>query len=352
MFPLVGNQSVNENGFWENLKFPTTATAFRRLGVALGQMVPPSGKFLLAADSQSLRAELVLKFIDGLRFSGAAVVDIGFLPIPMVYYAARRTRADGCAILSTSYDSADVNVDLKWLIGETVPDLSQLERLQKAVSQSESSGSRRKDAPDIRFLDVTFDYVAWLQDTWFDSPGRHGHVILDSCDGPWANRSRRYMQAVFPRLVFSDMSDEPERAKSIEEEVDHRRAELGITLGVDGGQISLVDGHGIPYSHDELNWLLIQSFGHSLEGEVFLHDTECPPLILSEAVRFGAKLQGIPPGDVSFRRAMMETSAIFGAESTGHHYFRAICGNNDALFSACWILDFLAQSGQSLAQFR
>ena len=334
------------------MKFPTTPTVFRRLGAALGQMVSQGGKFLLAADSQSLRFELVQKFIDGLRFSGVAVVDVGFLPIPMVYYAARRTRAEGCAILSSSHDSADASVELKWLIDEIVPDLSQLERLQKAVSQSDFSVSRRKDAPDIRFLDVTFDYVAWLQDTWFDSPDKRGHVVLDSCGGPWANRSRRYMQAVFPRLVFSDMSDEPDSAKSIAEEVDHKRAELGITLGVDGGQIALVDGYGIPYSHDELNWLLVQSFGNSLEGETFLHDAECTPSILAEVTRFGAKLQEIPPGDVSFRRTMTETSAILGVESTGHHYFRAICGNNDALFSACWILDFLARSGRSLAQFR
>ncbi len=278
-----------------------------------------------------------------------SVVNLGSLPTPMVYYAARRTHADGCAAICVPNGNGSP-FTLKWLIGETVPDAEQVDVLKKTVENGEEKAVN--GAPEMRSLDVTYDYVAWLQDTWFDSPGMKAQVVLDTCGGPWSGRARRYLQAVFPKLVFTELGNDEEPTQTIAEEVDRTRAHLGFILGKDGGQLSVVDGYGIPYDPAELNWLLIQSFGLSLQGEVFLHDSLCPPAILQSAVRFGAATQEVSGGDAGFRRAMSVSSAIFGADSTGHHYFRALCGNNDALFTTCWILDFLAHGNRTLAKYR
>ncbi len=278
-----------------------------------------------------------------------AVVNLGPLPTPMVYYAARRTHADGFAAICASNENGS-SLTLKWLIGETIPDTEQVATLKKAVENEDVEA--KKNVPEVRSLDVTYDYVAWLQDTWFDSPGMKAQIVLDTCEGPWSGRARRYLQAVFPKLIFTELDTGGGTARSIAEEVDRTRAQLGFVLGKDGGQLSAVDGYGIPYDSNELNWLLVQSFGLSLQGEMFLHDSSCPPAILQSATRFGAATQEVSGGDAGFRRAMSDSSAIFGADSAGHHYFRALCGNNDALFTTCWVLDYLAHGCQTLAKLR
>ena len=47
-----------------------------------------------------------------------------------------------------------------------------------------------------------------------------------------------------------------------------------------------------------------------------------------------------------------QTQAIFGADASGHCFFRAWEGGNDGLFTACWLIAFLAQSASPLSALR
>ncbi len=49
---------------------------------------------------------------------------------------------------------------------------------------------------------------------------------------------------------------------------------------------------------------------------------------------------------------MAETGAVFGAKLTGHYFYRAIGGGDDALYTACRLIAYLACSGRSLAELR
>jgi len=344
---LEANFSIDENGIRVTSVSPKSAEMFWQFGVVLGKLVPQGGKFLVSAELAACDPKILSRFIEGLRLAGTTVVDLGVLPRPMVYYAARRIHADGLAMITTS-DS----LGLKWQIGEAVPDSRQVETLKNLLLEINSVKPSKSQGRKVRFWDVTYDYVDWLQETWFDSAAKKMHIVLEACGGVWTGRARRYLQAVFPQIVFSEVSDEHNQFHAIAEEVDRMRAELGFILGPGGGQLTVVDGYGIPYTAEELNGLLLESFGDSLHSEIFLHDAQCSPRILSKAADYGATVREIPSDESSFRREIMKTSAIFGADSTGHHYFRATCGNNDALFTACWLLDFLAHSNQTLVQHR
>ena len=354
---MEGHYHIDENGIREKNGYSLTADMFRQFGIALGILlesrIAQKGKFLVAADSAVHDSGIFRKFIEGLHLLGVSVVNLGELPLPMLHYAVRRTRAGGCAVITN-----EGTVGLKWQIGETSPDSGQVETLKNLLARNEWGQVSNSGNQEVRFLNVAYDYVAWLQDTWFDSPGKKMHVVLETSGGPWTGRARCYLQAIFPQIVFSEVPDKRNPIRGIAEEVDRARAELGIIFGAnsisesDSGQITAVDGYGIPLTTEELNWLLLQVFEESLRGETFLHDARCPSFVLSKAVNYGAIVREISSDAASFRRAMQETSAIFGADSRGHHYFRAICGDNDALFTACWLLDFLSHSDRTLAQHR
>ena len=353
------------NGIFGNTETVLTPDLFRRFGVALGSMVKPQGKFIVSFDHRKSSPQLCSALAQGLRSAGASVVNLGALSVPMAYYAAIRIRADGCAVVASPYSSESLN-GLQWLVGNAPPDLTQVELLREAADGRSFRPQESQDAPEIRTLDVSYDYVALLQDTWFDSPKMSANVVIDSKFGSWAGRARRYLQAVFPKLVFSAIRDQPnaslaaqcekgfisQEIQPLSQAVDRVRADIGFMLGEDGARFAVVDGNGLPLTGDELNYFVIQSFGASLNNEIFLHDDYCSSVVVAAAVEYGAKPVTVPPGGTTFLREMVRHNALLGVESFGKHYFRATCGHSDALFSICWILDYLAHLGKTIAMVR
>ena len=57
-------------------------------------------------------------------------------------------------------------------------------------------------------------------------------------------------------------------------------------------------------------------------------------------------------GHTFIRTRMYRTGALFGAEVSGHFFFRELEGGDDGMLAACRIIAHLAQTGQSLAELR
>ena len=57
-------------------------------------------------------------------------------------------------------------------------------------------------------------------------------------------------------------------------------------------------------------------------------------------------------GHAFIRRRMMDSGALFGAEISGHYFFRDLAGGDDGLFAACRLIDYLGRSGRSLSELR
>ncbi|MGL6197032.1 MAG: hypothetical protein ACRC2T_19645 [Thermoguttaceae bacterium] len=364
-----------------------TPDLFRKFGQVLGSSVPEGGKFLVSSDMRVCDTAFFPHLLDGLRSTGVSVVNVGALPPAVVFYAQQRISAQGSAIITVplgaecSAQSADESmhvataghgsnklgsVGLIWSIGGNISGTDPLENLRK-VAQGEDFRPRVSDSVnELRNLDVTYDYVAWLQETWFDTPFVPMRVVLDPVFGSWVGKARKYLQAVFPRLIFSAIREETlpvlvERmfkessfisSDQLSAEVDRTRANLGFALGPSDGHLILVDENGVPFSHDELNLLLINSFGEALKGEVFLHNLDCSTKVISAACGFGAEPRSVDQANKSFVDEMRKTSAPLGVTSSGEHYFRATHGNNDVLFTICWIIDFLSHRNVQLSKLR
>ena len=370
-----------------------TPDLYRQWGRTLGARVEPGGKFVVGGDVRWSTPEFLGALIDGLCDAGVDLVDLGTLPTPMIYYAKRRLGAAGCAIVTASHNPADIN-GLKWMIGERPPTESDVRSLEQAAGEGEGGGSlfppthsprvktrSRRKTPDPfrqakagcrartepRTLDVSFDYVAWLQEVWMDTPPLARPVVLDTMHGAWACRARRYLQAIFPHTLFSAIHDtpngtfnghspdcsQPERLEDLAEAVYHQRACLGIAFDGDGDRVAFVDNEGNLLSAEEATWLLLQSLGPGLSGERFVYDVKFSDRIPEAARHLGAEPLVERSGHAFIRSRMLESKARFGAEVSGHYFFRDLAGGDDGLFAACWMLSQLAASAEtSLAEFR
>lgn len=341
-----------------------TPELYRRWGVTLGEQVQPGAKFVIGGDGRDSTPDFLAALADGLCRAGIDVVTVGSLPTPMIYYAKRRLGADGCAIVTASHNPPDIN-GLKWMIGDRPPTEKDVRALKRgAEGKPASRNGRARTGP--RTVDVTFDYVASLQERWMDSPVVTRPIVLDGMYGAWACRARRYLQAIFPHCLFSAIHDTPDGSfggrtpdcslpdalTDLGEAVYQQRALLGIAFDGDGDRVAFVDDEGTPLSAEESTWILLKSFADQLRGEPFVYDVKFSERLPEAARKLGAEPLVERSGHTFIRSRMLKSGAVFGAEVSGHYFFRDLGGGDDGLFAACSMIAHLAASGKSLSQLR
>jgi phosphomannomutase/phosphoglucomutase len=337
---------------------------YRSWGLALGRQLEPKAKFLVGGDLRGSTPQYLAALVDGLCHAGLDVVELGTLPTPMVYYAGGRVRAAGCAIVTASHNPASVN-GLKWVLGGRPPTAEQVELLrQEAEAGDPPPSDRPRSFP--RPLDVSLDYLAWIQDAWMNAREARLRVVLDPNYGCWAARARRYLQAVFPHCLFSTIHDRPDARfggripdcsspalmQELSDAVYQERAHVGIAFDGDGDRVGFVDDQGAPLTAEEATWVLLQSLGPELAGHPFVYDLKFSDRIPEAAAELGAEPLVERSGHAFLRTRMLQTEAMFGAEVSGHYFHRALGGDDDGLFTACQMIAYLARSGATLSQLR
>lgn len=341
-----------------------TPELYRSWGRTLGCQIAPSEKFVVGGDVRRETPDFKAAFCEGLASTGADAVDLGIAPTPMVYYAARRLGAAGCGMITTSYGSAIQN-GLKWRIRGKVPSEEDVARLARDT-ENPSSPPQGRTATSPRFLEICFDYVGFLQETWVDSQATDCRVVLDPMFGCNAARARRYLQAVFPRSLFWAIHDRPDPtfgdrtpdctlAENVEElsrTVEQERAHLGIVFDADGDRICVVDNEGVTLTAEELTHVLLASFGPELTGQPFVYDLKFSRHMAAAATALGSRAVMERSSYAALHARVRETGALFGAGVRGHYFFGALEGDDDALFAACRLIAHLGRCGQSLAELR
>jgi phosphomannomutase len=331
-------------------------------GRALGRQLKPTTKFVVGGDVRVSTPPFLAALVDGLCQAGLDVVDLGVLPTPMIYYAKQRLHADGCAIVTASHNPASFN-GLKWLLDDRPPSPADVAAMDQAGEPGDGD-SRSTTTP--RALDVSFDYVACLQETFVESMGTQLHVVLDPMHGCWAEKARRYLHAIFPQCLFSTIHDTVDaqfggrapdcsHASGLSDLCDavyRERAHLGIAFDGDGDRIALVDGDGLPLNPEEAVWTLMNCLGAQLCGESFVYDLKFSDRIVEAARRFGAEPLVERSGHAFLRARMAQSGALFGAEVSGHYFHRNLGGAEDGLYTACRLIEWLARSQRTLADWR
>ena len=341
-----------------------TPALYAGWGRALGRQLPPMAKFVVGGDVRASTPSFLAALRDGLSQAGLDVVDLGLLPTPMIYYAKQRLHADGCAIVTASHNPSPIN-GLKWLLGDRPPTPDDVAALARSGEKTNGDGGGRT-LTTPRELDVSFDYVACLQETFVDSLAAQRHVVLDPMHGCWAEKARRYLHAIFPQCLFSTIHDtvdsqfggrapdcsQPHELVELCEEVYRQRAHLGVAFDGDGDRIALVDNEGVVLGPEEATWVLLHCLAEELRGEQFVYDLKFSDRIAEAARQLGAEPLAERSGHAFLRTRMCETGALFGAEVSGHYFYRALKGGEDGLYTACLLIEYLARSERPLAELR
>ena len=120
----------------------------------------------------------------------------------------------------------------------------------------------------------------------------------------------------------------------------------------DGDRIALVDNEGMALNAEEAAWALLQTFGPQLRGDRFVYDLKFSDRIREAAESAGAEAIMERSGHSFLRAGMHHSEALFGAETSGHYFFRELEGGDDGLLAACRLIAYLGDSERTMSDLR
>jgi phosphomannomutase len=307
----------------------------RDIGRAFVAYLGLSGSRVLVARDMRLSGEaLKTAFKEGVTQSGADVLDLGLVSTDALYFAVGHLEEPGGAMITASHNPKEYNgfklcrEDAIALSGEHgISQIRDLITSGKLPKPAEYPGS-------VEESDITEDYARHCL-SFINTEGlRRLNIVVDAGNG----MAGKMLPPIFEKLPFDYVPMyfeldgsfpnhppnpiEPENMKNLQERVRTEGADFGAAFDGDADRVFVVNEKGETISGDILAALVAKNVLEKEPGTTILYSAVCskalPELIESE----GGKAIRTKAGHSIIKPQMREYNAAFGAEHSGHFYFR------------------------------
>lgn len=309
---------------------------------------------VVGGDTRRSTAPLKAALVAAMAESGVDVLDIGIAPTPVFYFAFRSLPAHGCAMVTASHNPPQFN-GLKLCFSQMPVTLAEIAELELTV------GERRfvTGVGSVRRLDVLPDYEGWLG-AQFPAAAPRMKMACDAGGGAWSNIAPRLLraagfdvEAVFCRVdadfAARDPNPLPEALGEVRRAVVAAGCRFGAAFDGDGDRVVFVDEQGAVIASDVAGAVIARRLLEAEPGGKVVYEVNCSQA-LPDAV---AAAGGVPlierAGHAFMKRRMIDEQALFGAEISGHFFYRSLGGGDDGLYSALAMGKLLQQAGRPLS---
>jgi len=290
--------------------------------------------------------------------SGLTVIDIGQVPTPVMHFAAKQHDGNGIMITASHCDG-DQN-GLKWVIENSPPKPEDIQALAERTEQNrfvDGVGQARQQSYTDAYIEALMGDVIL---------GQHFEIAIDGMNGMMGQIAEKVLSAagckvsginLTPDGHFPNGAPDPSKAGQIDDlcnDVIISNADLGFAFDGDGDRLVVVDKQGLVVSPDQLIALFAQMILAAKPGADIIFDVKCSRMLNGVVTQAGGRPVMVRSGNTFIRQAVQspEYDAAFGAEFSGHYFFNDGRSNNndDGLYAALRLLEWLDQQGQSLSE--
>lgn len=311
------------------------------------------GSVVVGGDLRPSTHGLKAALVDGLVASGAAVIDLGIVPTPTLYYGKNLLKAMGGVMVTASHNPAQYN-GFKLIFGDlpvTPEDMEDMARRMAARAYRNGQGACRQE-------DVLASYAATLVAAFPALRARA--VVVDAGNGSlWSvgpavlRRAGQTVHELFctPDGTFPHRDPNPsvpEHLGDLVRQVLATGAALGLAYDGDGDRVILVDNRGRIQPADRSLVLLIRHLLAKRLGEKVVYDLKCSSVVAEETAALGGLPLMEKAGHAFIKRRLLAEGAILGGEASGHYFFGAL-GGDDALYATLMFLQALDAAGLDAA---
>lgn len=294
--------------------------------------------------------------VQGLRESGAKVLDIGVVPTPVLYYACHRLDTDGGVMITASHNPSEYNgFKLNWrrlpLSGE------EIQAVRKLIEDEDFSTGKGA----LEETPVTDDYLDMVAGKV--ELARPVDVVLDCGNATGALFTPELLESVGAQVdplfctvdgTFPNHHPDPtvdENIVVMKERVRGGGGELGIGLDGDCDRIGAVDENGRTVRGDQLTAIFARYQLERTPGERILFDVKSSRALDEDIRAHGGQPVMWKTGHSLMKKKMLEDGIVFGGEMSGHlFFFHDYWGFDDAIFAACRLCEIVSKSDRTLGE--
>ncbi len=319
------------------------------IGHALGHKIAGRDA-VVGGDLRESTPSLKKAVIEGLRSSGAKVIDLGIVPTPLFYFAKEKLGAYGGAMITASHNPKDFN-GIKFILGELPP-------LEEDVKEIGFNRDRHhffhfpSASLPVTSLSLEKEYLSFLHAelSRFGSFKEKFRIVIDAGNGSFSHLAPRFFRELNFEAIplfcepdgrFPSRNPNPVIPGSLDKlcrKVKEENADMGVAFDGDGDRVIFVDEKGSVCPNDKAI-VILGSFVVEKEGPGrIVYDIKCSEVVAEEF----RKLNCIPimekSGHSYIKMRMIKEKAVFAGELSGHLFFGRLKRDESLLASALMAL--------------
>ena len=339
-------------------------TIAHQIGLAVGSEARARGEqtIVVGRDARLSSPELQKALVAGLQEAGCDVVDVGQVPSPVLYYAAKNIGTGSGVMVTASHNPAPDNGFKIMLAHHTLVDTEVAALRQRILDKEFTKG---KGSYVVR--DINDDYLQAIHDDVILARGFN--VVVDAGNGvagPMAVKMLQDLGCTVSELYctpdgnFPNHDPDPSKLENLDDllsDVAISGADVGLAFDGDGDRVVVVTNNTKVIPSDKLLMLFAKELLATQPGADVLFDVKCSRDLISVITSNGGRPIMTKTGHSFLKQGLEQTGALLAGEMSGHFFFKDRWGGfDDGLYAAARFLEILANnygatSDELFAQF-
>ena len=334
--------------------------AYYSIGLAFACKMKSLGRdrVFLARDGRLTSTELASALRTALLESGMDVIDLGEVATPVLYYATASQTSDCGMMVTGSHNPAEYNGIKMVLAGKTLVADDIQELFELVANKTRIHGKGQLITEDI--LPVYCQRI--LSDIKMTRPLK---VVVDCGNGVAGPTIPRVIEQLGCEVVplycevdgrFPNHHPDPtipENLTDLQQAVAEQQADIGLAFDGDADRLGVITETGQIIWPDRLMMFYARHLLQAIPQARIVFDVKCSNHLRYEIEQGGGEAIMCPTGHSIVKGVMRQQKAHLAGEMSGHIFFNdRWYGFDDALYSACRLLEYLSQSEEPVsAQF-
>ncbi len=322
------------------------------LGRAFGSHALAQGQTTVAVgrDGRLSGPALSQALMQGLMDVGIAVIDVGAVTTPMLYFAASTLCQSGIQVTGShnpkDYNGFKMVLGGRAIYGDEIQGLREIMQAERWTLQAGGS---------LRQVDVTADYIQRIVgDVRLSRPMK---IVVDSGNGIAGATAPGIFRALGCEVIelFSEVDgtfpnhhpdpSKPENLQDLIQALNTTGAELGLAFDGDGDRLGIVTQDGETIYPDRQMILFAQDVLSRVPGGAIVFDVKCSQRLAPTIRAAGGEAVMFKTGHSLIKAKMKEINSPLGGEMSGHIFFKERWyGFDDGTYAGCRLLEIVSRS--------
>ncbi len=341
----------------KNINDNTAYTIGRTFGYTV-KLKLLSSNIVTGYDGRLTSPSLHKALCEGLKDSGAKVINIGMGPTPMTYFAHYHLDADAAIMVTGSHNPSEYN-GFKMVFNKHSFFSEDILSLQKLIDDKKLELLKG----EIINQDITNEYIE--RDLLNINLKRKIKIAWDTGNGAMGKIIREITEKInnSENIIINEKVDGnfpnhhpdptvPENMIQLIKAVKENDCDIGLAFDGDGDRLGVIDNLGNIVWADQYMLLLCSEIANLYQNPKIIMDVKCSKVFFDEAKKMHCDPIMSRTGHSPIKEKMKELNSPLSGEMSGHVcYGDDFYGYDDAMYVALRLLRILSNQNKSLSDF-